>query len=266
MESFVINLSDRIQRWNNFEKLNLGIKRLDAVDTRNQTKLKKSLLRFGLNLLPADKLSKLYFKNSIGAVGCYLSHYVFWKQVIDNNFQQAVVFEDDALCSDVEHLLKTTSYIKLLESDKPVLIQLNKRTTPDKLPFWFDGTESYALNNSAANALINLTHDFSDFKNQKIEYAWDVKNTNVKKKNLYDMWKHHDLNINYIKKNSIRYAVDKFIGYCSLSCVNPINKLKIHIQPKISLFENNIPSDVIKNAKFWWNMDLNTINNLTKDL
>lgn len=264
ISSFVINLNDRIHRWKKFNELDLNATRISAIDTRKNINV--ALKKFGLTLAPPDKLSKLYFKNSKGAVGCYLSHYVFWKKVVENNLEKAIVFEDDALVDDCEKLLRNNQNFKLLDNKQPVLVQFNKRTTYRKLPFWFNGTESYAINKSAAQALINLTHDFSDMIGHHIDYAWDIANTGVTKKMLYDMWKDHDAKIDYKTKNVMRYAADKFIGYCSHSAINSQNKIKIYIRPKVSLYENETASDVLENTNFWWNMNLDDIKNITKNL
>ena len=262
--SFVINLDDRVHRWERFEQLKIGATRIPAVDTREDPSV--ALKKFGLTLAPPDKLSKLYFKHSKGAVGCYLSHYIFWKQVVENDLPTAVVFEDDALITDVGALIKDDKNFGLLDIEEPILVQFNKRTTHKKLPFWFNGTESYAVNKAAAQALINLTHDFSNMIGHDIEYAWDVPNTGVTRKDLTDMWAGHDSKIDYKTKNVMRYAADKFIGYCSHLAIKPPNRIKIHIQQKVSLFDNDIPSDVLGNAKFWWNMNLDDIRHITKDL
>jgi len=262
--SFVINLNDRIHRWEKFEQLKIGATRIPAVDTRKNPNT--ALKKFGLTLAPPDKLSKLYFKHSNGAVGCYLSHYVFWKRVVDDDLKKAVVFEDDALVDDCEKLMRNDNNFKLLDNKQPTLIQFNKRTTYRKLPFWFNGTESYAVNKAAAQALINLTHDFSDMIGHDIEYAWDVPNTGVTRLQLYNTWKDHDAKIDFKTKNVMRYAADKFIGYCSHPAIKAPNKIKIHIQQKVSLFDNDIPSDVLGDAKFWWNMNLDDIKHITRDL
>ena len=112
--SFVINLNDRIHRWEKFEQLKIGATRIPAVDTRKNPNT--ALKKFGLTLAPPDKLSKLYFKHSNGAVGCYLSHYVFWKRVVDDDLKKAVVFEDDALVDDCEKLMRNDNNFKLLDN------------------------------------------------------------------------------------------------------------------------------------------------------
>ena len=38
-----------------------------------------------------------YYKLTVGVVGCALSHYYLWKQLIDSNKEYYVIFEDDIL-------------------------------------------------------------------------------------------------------------------------------------------------------------------------
>jgi len=262
--SFVINLDDRIHRWEKFKNLKYKIERISAEDTRCDSIL--CLQKYNLSLLPSDKLTKYYFRNSKGAIGCYLSHYRFWKHIVDKKIEKAIVFEDDALTTDVSKLLDNHDLFNDLDSKSPVLIQFNKRTTQEKLPFWFNGTESYAVNLAAANSLIELTHDFSYMKGYKIEYLYDVLRTGVRKQDLENHWRSHDRNIDYETKNCIRYAADKFIGYCSHYAIPYDKRINILIKPQVGLYTNNVESDVNLNSKNWYDMSLTEILEVTQDL
>lgn len=256
--SYVINLEDKIHRWEKFAELNLGIQRIAAVDTR---KTPHSHIDFNLKLGPPDKLTKLYFSQCGGALGCLLSHYVFWKHVVDNKLEYAIIFEDDALISDVKKVV-TSSMVSdyFLNCSQPKLVQLNKRTTPEKLPFWFNGTECYAVNQKAAQSLIKLTHDFSDMKDTFIPYAWDSPHMlPLTEEQLYKRWKSHDDNMDFIAKDTIRYPADKFIGYCSHQKISPEHRLEIIIDPQVDLFSNTIRSDVMESSKGWWEMTFKEI-------
>ena len=35
-----------------------------------------------------------------GQIGCYLSHYLLWKHIVDSNISEAIIFEDDANITD----------------------------------------------------------------------------------------------------------------------------------------------------------------------
>ena len=191
-KTFVINLHDKLSRWKCFDELELGIERIEAVDTRRNG---FAFEKFGLKLDPPDKITKLYFSKNLGAVGCYLSHYVFWKKVVDEDLEYALVLEDDALVGDVKNLLESDIIPTHFDGvDKPKLVQFNKRTELDKLPWWFDGTESYAINNKAARSLIKLTHDLSDLQGEFIEYAWSFDSLTCGSYGLFKRWRDYDKN------------------------------------------------------------------------
>lgn len=98
MLRLVINLNRSKSRWKSiqqqFEKLNLVIQRIEAIDAQTAT-------------LPRDKVApqghpkKYYFprKLSDGEVACYLSHMKCWETLLESGEQWAAIFEDDALLS-----------------------------------------------------------------------------------------------------------------------------------------------------------------------
>ena len=90
-----------------------------------------------------------------GCVGMLLESLYILKSIIENNLDFGLVFEDDAKLSDVSDLISKNLETEFLNDDTPLLIQFNKRTTEQKLPFWFDGTESYAVNKKGAQLLID---------------------------------------------------------------------------------------------------------------
>lgn len=250
---YLINLDCKKERISDFSQLG-KINRIPAVDTRSRTNEYK---KFGLSLNPPDKISKLYFSLYAGALGCYLSHYIFWKKVIEGKNNYALVIEDDADPNDVERLIASDTLEKHLNNNKPTLLQLNKRTTYDKLPFWFDGTESYAVNKAGAKSLLDLTYDFSCFENTFIEYAWDWPGLSGGKQQLFTEWKDDDFDINYTQKNTIRYAVDKFIGYCGMDNVPTEKRLDILIKNKVGINEKyQHQSDILNHEKLTWEMSL----------
>jgi len=259
---YLINLdcvADRVPEFSS----QLDIHRISAIDTRSRT---NEHTKFGLSLNPPDKISKLYFSLYAGALGCYLSHYIFWKKVIEGKNNYALVLEDDADPNDVERLIASDTLEKHLNNNKPTLLQLNKRTTYDKLPFWFDGTESYAVNKAGAKSLLDLTYDFSCFENTFIEYAWDWPELKGGKQQLFTEWADHDANINYTQKNTIRYAVDKFIGYCGMDNVPTEKRLNIIIENKVGINEKyKNQSDILNQRKLTWQMSLQELKKCETD-
>ena len=182
-----------------------------------------------------------------------MSHYTFWKSIIENNLDFGLVFEDDAKLSDVSNLISKNLETEFLNDDNPLLIQFNKRTTEQKLPFWFDGTESYAVNKKGAQLLIDKTHDFSEFADIFIEYAYDQKEFNKSKSVIYDKYNYYVDSHDFKTLNTIRYAVDKFIGYCSHSDLNATSRLNIKLRPEVSLhMEGQMNSEVKGGGSEWF--------------
>ena len=59
----------------------------DAVDGKNMNTSHKNL---------CNKFEKL----SDGEKGCFLSHYLLWKKILDSDYEDAIIFEDDAVILD----------------------------------------------------------------------------------------------------------------------------------------------------------------------
>ncbi|GAB6023776.1 hypothetical protein CHUAL_008529 [Chamberlinius hualienensis] len=96
-EVYLINLLRRSERREKmlsmFNELGVDVKLLDAVDGRN---LNASYLdRLGVHMLP--EYLDPYHKRplTMGEIGCFLSHYNIWKDVVENGHQMVLVFEDD---------------------------------------------------------------------------------------------------------------------------------------------------------------------------
>ena len=272
---FLINLKEKQKRLNSFQKSSIDFTRIDAVDTRNED---FDLTPYGLKLEPCNKISKLYFSRGRGALGCYLSHYIFWQHIVKEKLQYAVVLEDDAWIPDVEKLLLDCNSVSkhFKNVTEPKLVQFNKRESQNKLPFWMEGTESYAINYEAAKLLINYTNDFSEFENIFIEYMWDWSPLGITSEEFYSKFKtHDDSEKNFSKKHTIRYAVDKFLGYCSHEQLDSTKRLNITFDPRIGLLEENYEgyadrtegsvSDVMGNGKKIWEMSVEDIIDAEKD-
>ena len=269
MEIFLINLKDKKNRLASFKNSSINFRLIEAVDTRSPN---FDIKPYGLKLQPVDKINDLYFSKGMGALGCYLSHYVFWKYIVSEKIEYALVLEDDAWIPDVVNMLNKKDAVKkhFLNISEPKLVQLNKRQSKNKLPFWMEGTESYAINYKAAELLIEYTHNFSNFKNIFIEYAWSWPNLGMSHLELFEKWKNvYRYEKKYHEKNTIRYAVDKFLGYCSHPNLPVNNRLNIEFDPQIGLLENNYNdyvngvkshvSDVMGKGKRIWEMSFDEI-------
>ncbi|XP_063986859.1 glycosyltransferase 25 family member [Diachasmimorpha longicaudata] len=94
---FMINLERRTERRLRmercFDELGIEAETLVAVDGR---KLNETVLMdWGIKMMPqyADPYHKRPMK--MGEIGCFLSHYIIWKRMIDDNYKQVMVLEDD---------------------------------------------------------------------------------------------------------------------------------------------------------------------------
>ena len=84
---FIISLKrsqdSRINMVKKMKEINQNHIFFDAVDGKNMNNYQKSL---------CNKFEKL----SDGEKGCFLSHYLLWKKILDSGYENAIIFEDDA--------------------------------------------------------------------------------------------------------------------------------------------------------------------------
>ena len=98
---YVVNLDRSIDRWEAISQVmseaQLSVHRLAGVDGR---KLNKFELKQNSTLLST-------YLQPRGVVGCYLSHRKFWQLVVDQNYDSAIIFEDDVvLIPNFKHVLE----------------------------------------------------------------------------------------------------------------------------------------------------------------
>ena len=99
---FIINLPQRIERLHKIKNL---LQKLDlynyeiykAVDGKNlsQNKINELLSITSLNSLYAQAKNHKDIRSK-GAIGCYLSHYNLWNEMIERNYDNVLIIEDDA--------------------------------------------------------------------------------------------------------------------------------------------------------------------------
>jgi GR25 family glycosyltransferase involved in LPS biosynthesis len=94
METFVINLDYRQDRWEKMQKrfknTSLRLTRWSAVNGKN------------LNEEYIKKVTTTFcnYFCSHGMIGCWLSHYFLWKYIVENKLDKVLVLEDDAIPID----------------------------------------------------------------------------------------------------------------------------------------------------------------------
>lgn len=103
---YLINLKRRPDRLTNFLELyessdlrNIDITKFDAIDG---TKLDVSSVPLSelalaeLQQLETTGFRTKHYQLTKGAIGCYLSHVKIWENILKNNYDTVLIFEDDA--------------------------------------------------------------------------------------------------------------------------------------------------------------------------
>ena len=257
---YVVNLDDRMHRWELFEKLdNPLIHRKSAVDTRKNWFAYED---YGLELVPHGKSWDHYFTQSKGAVGCYLSHYEIWSDIVENDIKWALVLEDDASIDCVKKYLENNGEVDIKNGTD--LVQLNDRTQhSNDIVTHFNGTTAYLANYKSAKILKNATHDWYYFE----EEMDDVLQWRVDTIGLHDCPEllRDSIPGKYCwqAKNAIRLAVDRFIGYNGHKSISTDKRLILDYDPRIKIHESNVVSDVTDpNEKYFWEMNCDELYDL----
>ena len=95
---YLINLDRRPDRFRNmqaiFDELKIKYKRISAVDGKLHVG-PEYLKQNGIEMM--SDFSEPYHGRAMtyGEIGCFMSHYNIWKDVIKNDFKEIIVFEDD---------------------------------------------------------------------------------------------------------------------------------------------------------------------------
>ena len=117
---FVMNLARSSDRWNaaqiQMSSEGLTVKRFDAIDGRalSYLELRNQSTRMAMYLQPR------------GVIGCYLSHRKFWQMVVDENYDSAIIFEDDVKL--VHNFREKLAYhLKLFGDEKYDVVLLGER-------------------------------------------------------------------------------------------------------------------------------------------
>ena len=166
---YVINLKRRPER---LQKISLILRLLgikfrifDAVDGNALTDAEVARLHF----LPGYEDPYAKRPMTKGEIGCFLSHYWIWRDIVDNKYQRVIVFEDDVRFAEnatvelnrvVEDLMKT-------QLDWDLIYLGRKKMTPQGDEWYVPGhrylstvaysywTLGYALSQSGAQKLLN---------------------------------------------------------------------------------------------------------------
>ncbi|XP_035995694.1 procollagen galactosyltransferase 2 [Fundulus heteroclitus] len=169
-EIYLINLRRRPDRRDrmlySLNELEVDVKVVDAVDGNA---LNSSDIKFlGVDLLPGyyDPFSGRTLTK--GEVGCFLTHYYIWKEVVDMQMDKALVFEDDVRfqANFKRRVLRLMEEVEQVELDWDIIYLGRKQVNPGKeeavenvrnlvvadYSYW---TLSYAISQQGAQKLLN---------------------------------------------------------------------------------------------------------------
>ena len=247
-KAYVVSLQpDRLNRWEEFERLNDDrIQLRKAVDTRGKWKALRHLKRTGFNLNPIPGSCSDYFSQSFGAVGCYLSHYSIWRNIVNNGFKCSLVLEDDAVIEDVTRVLNCDTdldpgYLTAGLLNPFHLVQLNKRTPVNNKISMFAGTESYLLSLEGAKRLMYLADNAGSFIDKVNIPVIDKNNTDIPGKRAI-------FTLGDGKRMWI--AVDKFMGLCGMSSLPDERRVSLAVVPRVGLRDTQVVSDCTDLSEF----------------
>lgn len=162
MQNFIISLAKnnskrRDHMQNEFEKQNINFEFFEAITPNFNTQL---LQKYELNEIQSELVDR--------EISCFLSHYVLWQKIVENNIKFAGIFEDDIFLGENAEIFLTNS--DWIDSDIDI-IKLEKGWQKTiKTPFQADkelysrtlyklqsahyGTAGYIISNKGAKYLI----------------------------------------------------------------------------------------------------------------
>lgn len=167
---YVIVVKDRSDVWDEHSGIDSRMERFNAIDTRVNPEIYKD---YGFTISGINNYYKLYFALFPGAIGCYLSHYLLWKKMVDEGIGYALILEDDANFGHVEKALKDIGddgvYFNM--GNIPEVTILNRRLTLPKNRL-FIGTEAYGISIDGARRLISRCREIDNPVDKKIDIIY----------------------------------------------------------------------------------------------
>ena len=141
IEVFLINLDyrkDRLERFKRTYNLkNIKCSLVKAVDAKKLDieKLKKNNLigNYGLKTLKIDKRTHHHQFNTVGAIGCYMSHIKTWQKILKSKCKYGLIFEDDIEFNNYMTEDIICNYISNLPNNWDILLLSKNRVTMYKI-------------------------------------------------------------------------------------------------------------------------------------
>ena len=252
-EMFCVTLQEKHERWKKISEKFPKVRKFEAIDTRENPRLCEN---YNLTVRPSTLSYQLYFTGAPGAVGCYLSHYLIWKQIIEEDIPYSLITEDDVDCKSVNLFLQNS----LTNIDQYELIQLNKRFSYIKPEhrMMFHGTESYVLSKKGAEKLLKATHC-----PELLEYVFHNESSSIievkNKRRIKAIPRVYE-------PNSIIAPADKFISMCCDPKANDSIRLSFLNYPCVDINPEYAESDIDKGMGHIWKMNSQQIEHLIDSL
>jgi len=222
---FVINLKKRFERlsfFNSKYNLNIPFEVFYAIDgsTLNLKKLIENNIIGDVGITSIkNKKRKCHFElTNINAIGCLLSHYYLWKQIIKLNKDNFIIFEDDTIFNEIT--LKEINYrISTIPNDWDIYLLSNNKSCYSKIKInknifkvnRFFLTNAYVINKKGINKIFKLNNIFPI--NQQIDsYLSELAqnyNLNIYIHDNYDYYKQSQDFITDIQDNSENLFFDR---------------------------------------------------------
>lgn len=239
-----INLHEYADRYDVYKQFNDDISRYDAIDSRGDNRW--IYKQRGMNLSPGSIQQQLYFSESPGAIGCFISHYNIWKHVVDNEIPTALIIEDDAHAEDVHRLIHHYDYIyQTNQLSRYDLVQFNRRLSQLNFPGDFNGTECYTVTLNGAKKLLTSVHSRPWFNNNVTDKPGKLRaHFRVFQSEPPQQWNQY--------RDCIVAAADVFIGLCGRLPDWCEHKLNIKHVPQVRL--SGSPSTITTVKKPFWDI------------
>jgi len=159
-----------------------------------------------------DEKSKLKFGRSLrlSEIGCYTSHFKLWEWLVNSNFEQAIIFEDDTLIdwtfigklanmdfnqAGIDILRFFSTDIPKVKNFHPSFLQGKYHLSAVKGPTW--GTQGYMVTRTAAECLI------ARYSTIEMPIDWV----------LTRYWEHHMINFLLFPAPLLERDVPSMIGF-----------------------------------------------------
>jgi GR25 family glycosyltransferase involved in LPS biosynthesis len=154
----IINLEKNKKRWETSKKRieEAGFKNIERFDAIGPDRLKEKWQELNNPTFAHNK--DVFFQRVLGKQGCFLSHILIWKDIIENNIPITTIFEDDVLFHPLWHNI-APKYFEMTPTDYDILYlgsQFQKVSIYhiDKVPVYC--THAYTITFKGAKKLYNL--------------------------------------------------------------------------------------------------------------